>query len=212
MPVVITSTNSDGRTTVQTTDAFQTSAQTSVAVAITTTNSRGQTITTSTMAPAAIITSTDSRGSAVTTTSPLSNVAVAPGGSVVSSAAGMVTTTDSDGQQVVLTSPTPGGVYTVTDKAGRIATITWTPSGGVVSQVQLATTTLPNGQRSTITSFAVVGGAGGATSGPGQSSGSSPSSTTKPGLQSGAAAPSSWYAAEVAMLVGAAVGVAGLVL
>lgn len=141
-------------------------------------------------------------------TSALSNVAVAPGGSVVDSSADMVTTTDSEGDQVVLTSPTPGGVYTVTDARGEVATITYLVGNGVVSQLELATTTLPNGQRSTITSFAQVGGQD-ITAAP---SGQPASSGAKPGLQSGAAVLNTYYAAEMAIALGAAIGMAALML
>ncbi|EME88295.1 uncharacterized protein MYCFIDRAFT_86068 [Pseudocercospora fijiensis CIRAD86] len=203
VPVEITSTAQGGSTLVATTQAFQNTAPTSVVLQITTTNNDGQTVTTSTNAPAAIVTRTDSEGSVVTTASPLSIVAVAPGGSVVASSADMV------GHTVVLSRPTPGGVYTTTDNTGEVAIVTYTPGGGTVSELQVRTTTLPDGQRSTITSFAEVGGA---TDVPSAGSSPSASATGMPGLQSGAGMPSSRFAAEVAIFVGAAIGLAGLVL
>ncbi|KXT02723.1 hypothetical protein AC578_5415 [Pseudocercospora eumusae] len=209
VPVEVTTTAQGGSTVVSTTQAFQNTAPTSVVLQITTTNDDGATITTSKNAPAVIITMTNSEGSVLTTASPLSNVAVAPGGSIVASSADMVTTTDSQGDTVVLSRPTPGGVYTTTDSGGEVAIVTYTPGGGVVSQLEIQTTVLPNGQRSTITSFAQVGGA---TNAPAAGGSASASGSGRPGLQSGAGMPSSWYAAELAIFVGAAIGLAGLIL
>ncbi|KAK4506712.1 hypothetical protein PRZ48_000445 [Zasmidium cellare] len=211
VPIQITST-SDGTTVLQTISALETgSAPTSVMIAMTTTNSRGETFTTSTAAPAIAVTSTDDQGSVITTATPVSNVAVAPGGSVVeSSRPALVTTSDSQGDQVILSSPTPGGVYTVTDVKGQIATVTYqVGSGGVVSQLRVATTTLPNGERSTITSFAEVGAQTGDITPP--PSGSS-SPTARPSLQSGAAELRSYFAAELAVVLGAAIGMAAMLL
>jgi len=73
--------------------------------------------------------------------------------------------------------------------------------GGVVSQVRVQTTTLPNGQRSTITSFAEVGLA------TGSPATTAASSTGQPELQSGAAQPSAWYAAGLALMGGMLVGI-----
>lgn len=100
-------------------------------------------------------------------------------------------------------------MYTTTDSGGEVAIVTYTPGGGVVSQLQVQTTVLPNGQRSTITSFAEVGGA---TNAPASGGSASASGTGKPGLQSSAVMPSSWLAAEMAIFVGAAIGLVGLVL
>lgn len=211
IPVEVTTTNNNGGTVVQTTEAFQNEAPTSVAVTVTTTNEQGQTVTTSSMAPAAVVTSVNEQGSTITTASPLQAVSVASGGRVISSVPSAVTTNDGDGSEVVLSSPTPGGVYTTSDSGGRVVTVTYQPGGGTVSRLRLQTTTLPNGMRSTITSFAEVGQATG-DSAPGATGGANPSPSDRPGLQSGAAIPSSWYAAEFAVMVGAAIGVAALVL
>jgi hypothetical protein len=121
--------------------------------------------------------------------------------------------------------PSAGATYTTRDSGGRIATVTYQPGkisdsnkfkilanipiigGGTVSQVRVQTTTLPNGQRSTITSFAEVGGETGTGSGS-QATGAT-SSGNQPGLQSSATMPSSWYAAAFAMMGGMLIG-AGL--
>jgi hypothetical protein len=69
----------------------------------------------------------------------------------------------------------------------------------------LYTTTLPNGQQATITSFAVVGGAQAAT----PSSGSpSATNTAAPGLQSGAASAPQAHMKGAFAAVGGALGVA----
>lgn len=85
--------------------------------------------------------------------------------------------------------------------------MTYTPGGGTVSQVRLLTTTLPNGSKSTITSFATVGAPESTSDGS-----SSAQSTDDPTLQSGAAVPPTWYSAGIALVLGAAIGVAGIVL
>ena len=205
------SSTSDGTTVVRTTNAFDTgSAPTSVMVDITTTNNNGETITTSSAAPAIAVTSTNEQGSVITTATPVSSVAVAPGGSVVAtSRPSVVTTSDSQGDMVVLSSPTPGGVYTVTDIKGQVATVTYQVGDGVVSQLRVATTTLPNGQRSTITSFAEVGAQTGDVTPP-PSGGPSPSAS--PSLQSGAVELRSYFAAQMALVLGAAIGVAVMML
>jgi hypothetical protein len=71
------------------------------------------------------------------------------------------------------------------------------------------TSTLPNGQLSTFTSYATVGAPASPT---GQSSDSGGDGGEEPQLQSGATGPSTWYAAELAVLLGAAVGVAAILL
>lgn len=122
----------------------------------------------------------------------------------------MVTTTDSYGNMVVLSGASYGAVITATDARGSTFITTYTPNGGAVNSLVLQTTVLPNGQRSTITSFAVVGGAQ-ATDAP-SSTGSSASRTSSaaPGLQSGAASATRGYAKEMMALLGGAVGVAYL--
>ncbi|EMC98998.1 hypothetical protein BAUCODRAFT_573250 [Baudoinia panamericana UAMH 10762] len=225
VPVVVSSTNSAGSVVVQTTSAFETSAPTSVTQAITTTNSQGSTFTTSTVVPAAVITETNSNGQTITTTSPLASVEVAPGGSIVTSAPAVgassnadsssslsaITTTDQFGQSVVLSGSHQGQVITTTDAGGRTVVLTYTPGGGQVSQLVLRTTQLPNGQLSTITSYAVVGGAATITSTPSNAAARQTSSSSH-GLQSGIAAPTGRYVGEVAAMVGGAIGMAAVLL
>jgi hypothetical protein len=69
----------------------------------------------------------------------------------------------------------------------------------------LYTTTLPNGQQATITSFAVVGGAQAAT---GSSNSATPTNTAAPGLQSGAASVPQANIKGAFAAIGGALGVA----
>jgi hypothetical protein len=198
VPVEITSTR-DGTQIVQTTQAFQTKAPTSVVVDVTTTDGKGKTITTSANVPAAVV--TDSAG--VVTTSPLSNVAVAPGGIVVQPTVDRVTTTDTGGNPIVLSRPTAGGVYSTTNSRGGPVVVTYQPGGGTVSELMVYTSTLANGQRSTITSFANIPGPTNAGSDAGPAANPSQSN---PSLQSGAILQSSYFAAAFAALISLAVG------
>ncbi|CAK1355839.1 unnamed protein product [Cercospora beticola] len=204
VPITTTAT-ADQSTVVVTTTAFETTAQTTIAVEQTTTNDEGQTVVTTTEQPATIVTQTDAEGSTIVTTSPVPEVTVAPGGSIVTSAPDSVTTTDSQGDSVVLTRPTSGGVYTATDSGGDVAIVTYQPGGGTVSQVRVRTTTLPNGQRSTITSFAEVG----AETGTPEANGGG-SSEEQPGLQSGAVSVSGYFGAGLTLFAGALIGAAML--
>lgn len=72
-----------------TTSAFVTAASESVEIPITTTNAQGSTFTTSTRVGAAVITSTNAQGSAVVTTSPVVQVQVGNGGTIITSAPAM---------------------------------------------------------------------------------------------------------------------------
>ena len=79
--------------------------------------------------------------------------------------------------------------------------------GGGVSELVLRTTQLPNGQQSTFTSFAVVGGAT-----PTRGSGGTGKTSGNPSLQSGLAAPTGRCVGEMAALVGGAIGAAAAML
>lgn len=110
---------------------------------------------------------------------------------------------------VVLSDASYGAVITATDAKGSTFITTYTPGGGAVSQLVLQTTQLPNGQRSTITSYAIAGAGGAATStAQAASGGASATGTGKPGLQSGGASATRRYMGEMVALVGGAVGVA----
>lgn len=63
------------------------------------------------------------------------------------------------------------------------------------------TTVLPNGQKSTITSYANVGAA---------TQGADSTDKGKPGLQTNLAAPTARYVGEIAAVLGGAVGVAAI--
>jgi len=121
-----------------------------------------------------------------------------------------VTTTDQYGNSVVVSGTHYGEVVTTTDSKGRTVVLTYTPGGGEVNSLVLKTTTLPNGQQSTITSYAIIGGATTAASAAGGSGHHSASGT--PGLQSGIAAPTGRYIGEIAAVVGGAVGIAAALL
>ncbi|KAI6890977.1 hypothetical protein KC334_g14377 [Hortaea werneckii] len=233
----MSSTGADGSVDVRTTSAFRNAAPTSVDTTYATTDGQGSTFTTSTRVAAAVITSTNDNGDSVTTTSPLAQVEVASGGRIITSSPALgvsttagprttgtnddndsessgsmsaYTTTDRYGNSVVLSASTSGQVITTTDSQGRTVTLTYTPDANAVSQLVLETTSLANGQRSTITSFAVVGGAATITS---QLPRPTPASTTgTPGLQSGFAAPTGRYAGEMAAFVGGAMGMAAIIL
>lgn len=208
VPVVTTSTDAAGSVTIQTSSALDSVAPTSVAVQITTTDSQGQAVVSSTLAPATIVTSTAQDGSVVTSASVLSTVAVAPGGSVVTSTPARVTTTAANGGTVVLSSPRPNGVYTTVDNIGRTVVITYTPPPAMtVSEKTLRTTTLADGSRSTVTSYAIVGGttvAGNAAK----------PTTTEPNasLQTPGAAARHGLAAEAALVAAAGFGIFGFLI
>lgn len=191
VPVEVSTTNSAGSTIVSTTSAVAVPSA-SVVVPVTTTNAEGSTIVTSSTVPAAIVVS-----NGVTTTSP---VPLYTPPSIPTASSGMydLTTTDSLGNAVVLSGVKSGQVLTTTDAKGSTFVTTFTPGGGRVSSLVLKTTTLPNGQQSTITSFAeasITTPTG--TTGP----------TTSPHLQSGVAVPVRVGAPAIA-LIGGAVGAA----
>jgi hypothetical protein len=171
-------------------------------VDVTTTNAQGEEVTSQETVPAALVTTTNAQGDTITTASPLSTAKVA-GGTIVGGGNGgtAYTTTDRFGNSVVL-SGTAGQVITTTDARGRTVVMTYTPGGGEVSELILKTTNLPGGGKSTITSYAVVGGNTNGGNGP----------TGSPTLQSGLAAPTARYVGEVAAMVGGAIGVAAVLL
>ena len=173
IPVTISSTDSAGSVVVSTSSAIAV-ASTSVVVPITTTNAQGQTITTSSNVPAAVVVS-----NGVTSLSPVS---VYTPVAIPSDGAYDVTTTDNFGNTVVFSNVHSGEAMTTTDAKGRTFVTTFTPNGGHVSSLVLETTTLPNGQKSTITSFAPATGGAATQTGPTGSSGS-------PHLQNGAPTP-----------------------
>lgn len=191
VPVTISSTDSAGSVVVSTSSAVA-AASTSVVIPITTTNAQGQTITTSSSVPAAIVVS-----NGVTSLSP---VPVYTPAATPSNGAYDVTTTDQFGNTVVLSSVHSGEALTTTDAKGSTFVTTFTPDGGRVSSLVLETTTLSNGQKSTITSFAPATG-GSATQT--KSAGSSGS----PHLQNGAPIPKK-VGKHVVALIGGAVGAA----
>ena len=213
MPITQTTTNEDGQTQTQTTSAFQGSAATSAVVEVTSTDDSGNQVVTSTTVPAQEVEGTNAQGQTITSASPLSQATVAAGGSVVggdnNGGAGSYTTTDRNGNDVVLSGTSSGEVVTTTNARGRTVVMTYTPGGGRVSELVLQTTRLPNGQQSTITSFAVVGGATNTLGAAGDGA-SMPTNTREPGLQSGVAAPTSRYVGGIAALLGGAVGLAAL--
>lgn len=195
IPVTLTTTDDSGKTTTKTTSAFQTTAETSTVVDQTTTNAAGSTITTKATVPAQVVTTTNDRGETVTTLSTLSTAHVVNGGGVVSA----YTTTDKAGNSVVLSGTSSGQLITTTDSAGKTVVLTYTPGGGAVSELVQKTTTLPNGDRKTLTSFAIVGKP---TAGADATKGS-------PGLQN-IAKPTGRYAGEMAAIFGGAVGLAAM--
>jgi len=170
VPVTVSSTNSAGSVVVSTSSAVA-AASTSVVVPITTTNAQGQTITTSSNVPAVVVVS---NGVASLSPVPVYTPATTPSNGVYD-----VTTTDQFGNTVVLSSVHSGQTVTTTDAKGSTFVTTFTPGGGHVSSLVLETTTLSNGKKSTITSFAPATGGGATQTGPAGSSGS-------PHLQNGA--------------------------
>jgi len=191
VPVTISSTDSGGSVVVATSSAIA-AASTSVAVRVTTTNSQGQTLTSTSTVPAAVVVS-----DGVTSLSP---VPVYTPATTPSNGAYDVTTTDKSGNTVVLSNVHSGQALTTTDAKGSTFVTTFTPDGGVVSSLVLKTTTLSNGQKSTITSFAPATGGGATQTGPAGSSGS-------PHLQNGVLAQRRVGKQAIA-LMGGAVGVA----
>lgn len=131
-----------------------------VPIPVTTTNAQGSTVQTTvtalSQATASVIvqvTSVNAQGQTVTTSQNVPAV-------VQTNAQGQVTTapapTLNAGGEVVVTS---------TNGAGSVVVTTITPDGGVVSSIVLQTTTLPDGSRSTRTSYTVVPAKASATAG-----------------------------------------------
>ncbi|KAF2220402.1 hypothetical protein BDZ85DRAFT_266537 [Elsinoe ampelina] len=167
----------------------------SIDVPVTTTDGQGNTIVSTTRAPAPP--SGTSGGSAVT---PTPDAPASFTGEI------NVVTTDQDGEPITLSSVSFGEVITTTGRNGRTFVTTFTPAGGRVSSIVLQTTTLPNGQRSTITSYAPVAQATN-----GSPSGGSVSSTADASLVSSAfAAPTMIAGGRFAAVAGGLFGLAQL--
>lgn len=233
VPITQTTTNDQGQTQVQTTSAFQGSAQTSAVVEVTSTDGSGNQVVTSTTVPAQQVETTNDRGQTITSAQPVSAATVAAGGSIIggnnnnggnggnnnnnnnggnggNGNTGSYTTTDRQGNDVVLSGTSSGEVITTTNNRGRTVVLTYTPGGGHVSELVLQTTRLANGQQSTITSFAIVGGTTNTLAGAGVGD-SQPKSTGQPGLVSGSGAePTGRCVGGVAAMLGGAVGLAAL--
>ena len=111
----------------------------------------------------------------------------------------------------MLSDITYGEVVTATDARGSTFVTTYTPGGGRVSSLVLETITLPDGQRSTITSLAVIGGqAATGTQAAAATSTAASKTGAAPGLQSGIASANRGYAKEMVAVIGGAIGVAYL--
>jgi len=189
VPVEVTTTNSAGSTVAVTTSAVAT-ASVSVTVVVTTTNSRGSTVVASSTVAAAVVTKSD--GAVTTSPVPTYN----------NGGAQDVTTTAKNGATVVLSSVKSGQVVSTTDAKGSTFITTFTPGGGQVQSLVLQTTTLANGQQSTITSFAVVESET-------ATSQSGSTATSGPKLQNGGEGiRSRSLGAEAIVIVGGALGVA----
>ncbi|QIW96440.1 hypothetical protein AMS68_001958 [Peltaster fructicola] len=194
------------------------SASTSVVVPITTTNAQGSVLTTSSTVPAVVVSSTDSRGSVVTTVSPLSSAVVAAQSTTTTAAAAAVgssngqgsvtnriTTTDSYGQSITLTNVSPGATISTTDASGRAVVITYTPGGGVATNAVFLTTTLPDGERRTITTYETPGQATSTTA----AAATVTSASVTPTLPAGSG--TRYQAGGVAAVVGGAIGLLALI-
>lgn len=158
LPVVVTTTNQQGRTVTQTSEVFsEVTASVQVTVTRTTTDQAGRTqaVTTQEARPAVIQTVTDSRGAQVTVTS------------------------------AARYAPTRGEVLTTTNEEGSTLLTTYTPAGGRVSSVKLLTTTDAEGRPQTITSVTYVDPT--AEAGGDSDSDPTPTATGRPSVQSGAA-------------------------
>ena len=148
VPITMATTNSAGKTVEVTTSAVA-SASVSVVVPVTTTNSKGQQVVTSSTVAGAVVVS---NGHTTTAPVPIFTPPTQPTGSQGID----ITTTDPLGNTIVLSDVHSGQAVTTTDAQGSTFVTTYTPDGGEVSSLVLSTSTLPDGSRSTITSFAVV--------------------------------------------------------
>lgn len=154
------------------------SSERPVVVPVTTTDTQGQTVTTSIL-------------SQVTATVPVTVVRTNSGGDVVTTTearpAIIQTVTNADGQTVTTTEaarfqPTSGEVLTETDSRGSVFFTTYTPGNGKISSVKLITTTGADGRPSVVTSYTYVD--------PDQpQTGTQEQPTGKPSLQPNAATP-----------------------
>lgn len=132
------------------------------------------------------------------------------GSASASQSGDVVVTTDQFGNVVTLSGATDGAVITTTDAAGRTITTTYNPRGSAVRSLVVETSTLPNGDRATLTSVAVVVPSVAETSNAQQGAG--PSNTgSAPGLVTGnAGVASRKVGKEAVALVAGAAGVAWL--
>ncbi|TID18750.1 hypothetical protein E6O75_ATG05871 [Venturia nashicola] len=191
-PVIVTSltlttTDSAGSATVVTTSAVV-AASVSKEVTVTTTDSSGSTVTQATSVAAQVVTS---NGQPTTVTASTVNIA----------APQTISTTDNAGNSVVLTGAVAGATLTATDARGSTFITTYTPGGGVVQSLVLETTYLPDGQLTTITSFAVVEQQ--------TATASAASASSSPKLQNGAdSMKSRGMGAEAVVMMGGALGMA----
>ena len=72
VPVTRTRTNEQGSTIITTTRAFQTAAETSAVIDVTTTDDQGRQVTTQQTVPAAVVRTTNAQGETITTVSTMS--------------------------------------------------------------------------------------------------------------------------------------------
>ncbi|KAI9652335.1 MAG: hypothetical protein M1831_006882 [Alyxoria varia] len=156
VPFSRATTDDEGRQYV--TQGQETAAITGQAVVpITTTDENGNRITRSTSVPGLVFQTTDADGNERATTSPLPTAGPIISGDRNRQGDSDVTTTDSNGNTITLTDASPGDVFTITDQDGRVITTTYAGGGGgPVRSLVLQTKTLPNGERSTLTSVAVI--------------------------------------------------------
>ncbi|EOD50653.1 hypothetical protein UCRNP2_2567 [Neofusicoccum parvum UCRNP2] len=170
--------STEASTTAETTQQSSSTEAVVVPVEVTTTNSAGETQTVSSSAlvgATAKVTTTDSEGKTTTAAAVIVET---------TDAAGNTVTTTSAASAYTPTRITTGQVLTRTNSAGSTFLTTYTGgSDGQVSSLVLSTTTLPNGERKTITSYATVAAAA-ATAGSG---GTATGTNGEPSLQTGAA-------------------------
>ena len=115
----------------------------------------------------------------------------------------VVTTTDVNGMVVI---STVGGGATTLSPSGQTTPTTQAP----ITSTMLRATSLANGVQSTITSLAVVGAGGTAETPTGDAGVASTTGTGQPGLQTGEAGMTRGFGKEMAVVFGAAAGVAFL--
>lgn len=114
-----------------------------------------------------------------------------------------VTTTDANGMVVI---STVGGGATTLSPSGQTTPTKQAP----ITSTMIRATSLPNGSQSTITSLAVVGASESAETPTGAAGVASTTGTGQPGLQTGEAVMTRAFGKEMAVVFGAAAGVAFL--